>query len=204
MKRRQARPSLTQPVAALIRDLAQRIPQFAHVRAEQVLVVAGEARRASHATVRPMSFPRTRTRISSDGKREKPRIRIRGENVLYVITLRPIWFRSSTPEQRIGTLLHELYHCSARFDGTLHPKRRHAHLGRDFSRKLGPLVRQYLREAPHEVLAPFHHRGLVKVRMWLERPPASIERDSTRVRRVYTEEQLFVGLMRMTSPRRVH
>lgn len=204
MTRKSERPSLTRPIDALIRDVAARVPQLAHVRPEQVLVVAGEARRASHATVRPMSFPGTRTRFSRDGRKEKPRIRLRGQNVLYVITLRPIWFRASTPEERVGTLLHELYHCSTRFDGTLHPKRRHASLGREFGQKLAPLVRRYLREAPHELLAPFHHRGLVKVRMWLEKPPASIERASRRARRVYTEEQLFLGLMRMTGARKLH
>jgi len=184
---------------ALIRDVAERLPQFAHIRAEQILVVAGEARRASHATIRPLAFPRTRSRLSPDGKREKPRVRIGGENILYVITLRPIWFRASTPADRVASVLHELFHLSTRFDGTLHPGRRHAKMGKDFARRLGPLVHRYLSEAPPRVLSPFSQHGLVRVRMWLEKPPASIPRVATgrRIRRVYTEEQLFVGLVRM-------
>jgi hypothetical protein len=51
------------------------------------------------------------------------------------------------------------------------------------------------------VIAPFRHQGLVTIRMWLERPPASIPRGSTRVRRVYAEDQLYVGLVRMVDPR---
>lgn len=197
--KRAARPSLTRPIQVLIRDVAERMPQFAHIRAENILVVAGEARRASHASIRPLAFPGTRSRISKDGRREKPRVRITGENILYVIALRPIWFRASTPEDRVATLLHELFHISTRFDGTLHPGRRHARMGKAFAQKLGPLVRRYLELAPHKVLAPFSHRGLVKVRMWMERPPSSQPRDSrsNRVRHVYTEEQLFLGLMRM-------
>ena len=198
MKPRRARPSLTRPIAALIRDVALRVPGFAHLRPEQILVVAGEARRASHASVRPLHDPRTRGRLSRDGKRIKPRVRLGGVKMLYVITLRPIWFRASTPAERVATLLHELFHISARFDGTLHPKRRHAVMGARFSQKLIPLVRRYLSEAPEEVLAPFSQRGLVRVRMWLEKPPASVPRTKSRVRKLYTEAQLFVGLVRMT------
>lgn len=198
MKRRRARPSLTLPIAALIRDVSQRLPGFEHLNAEQILVVAGEARRASHASVRPLHDPRTRGRLSPDGKRIKPRVRLHGVRMLYLITLRPIWFRASTPAERVATLLHELFHISARFDGTLHPKRRHAVMGPRFAQKLLPLVRRYLAEAPPEILAPFAHRGLVRVRMWLEKPPASVPRSKTRVRKLYTEAQLFVGLARMT------
>lgn len=198
MKRRRARPSLSGPIAALIRDVAQRVPGFAQLQPEQILVVAGEARRASHASVRPLHDARTRGRLSPDGKRIKPRVRVAGVRMLYVITLRPIWFRASTPAERVTTLLHELFHISARFDGTLHPKRRHAVMGKRFAQKLLPLVRAYLAEAPDEILKPFAHRGLVRVRMWLEKPPASVPRSSTKVRKLYTEEQLFVGLVRMT------
>jgi hypothetical protein len=196
MKRHGKRPGLTRALRTLVRDIAKTLPELAHVRAGSVLIVAGEARRASHASIGPMAFPRSRSFLSPDGKWEKPRIRIRGKPVLYVITLRPIWFRASTAEERVGTLIHELYHCSTRFDGTLHPGRRHARMGPRFSKKLGPLVRRYLRDAPREVLAPLRFRGVVKVRMWLEKPPARLARGA-RARKLYTEEQLFIGLVRM-------
>ncbi|MBS2026900.1 MAG: hypothetical protein JST54_03260 [Deltaproteobacteria bacterium] len=185
---------------ALIRDIARRVPQLGHVRASGILVVAGEARRASHATVRPQRFPGTHTRFSRDGRREKPRLRIKGREILYVVTLRPLWFRGCTPEQRVGSVIHELYHCSTRFNGTLHAGRRHARMGPRFMKKVGPMVRRYLAEAPDEVLSPFAHRGLVKVQSWLEKPPASV-RPGARARRLYTEDQLFTALVRMTPPR---
>jgi hypothetical protein len=37
--------------------------------------------------------------------------------------------------------------------------------------------------------------------MWLEKPPASVPRGTRKVRRLYTEEQLFTALVRMVSPR---
>jgi len=200
VKRSKKRPSLTLALKALLRDIARRVPELSHVRASAVLVVAGEARRASHATVRPQRFPGTHTRFARDGKREKPRVRVRGKEILYVVTLRPLWFRGCTPEERVGSLIHELYHCSTRFDGTLHAGRRHARMGPRFAKRLRPLVRRYLKDAPEALLAPLAHCGLVRVRAWLEKPPSSVQ-PGARARRLYTEDQLFTALVRMTPPR---
>jgi len=55
---------------------------------------------------------------------------------------------------------------------------------------------RYLAEAPGELTAPFAHHGLVRARMWLERPAAT-RRDGGKARRLYTEKQLFYGVVRM-------
>ncbi len=120
--------------------------------------------------------------------------------MLYCITLRPLFFRASTPRARITTLLHELFHISKRFDGTLDEKRRHAELGRDFGVELRPLVRRYLRQCPPELLACFAYDGEVWVQQWLERPSAAYIRNS-KMRRLYSEAQLFFGLVRMITHR---
>ncbi len=124
-------------------------------------------------------------------------IRVKGRQILYVITLRPLWFRESTPSQRVRTVLHELYHASTRFDGTLHRGRRHEQLPQSaYARRMDDLVARYLAEAPPEILAPFSQRGLFRARMWLERPSAHRgERQENRS--VYTERQLFYGVVRM-------
>ncbi len=190
---------MTLAVKRLIRDVARRIPELSHVKAGRILVVAGEARRASRATIRPAHFRETRARGGRFG-RVKPLIRVRGRKVLYVITLRPRWFVDSTPEERIGTILHELYHASERFDGTLHRGRVHSRMPRArFQRRVRALRERYLADAAPGTLAPFSHRGTVRVRMWLEKPGGSFQRDYAG-RRVYTERQLFVGLMPMVSP----
>lgn len=195
-----ARTNVTLAVKRLVRDLAARVPELAHVRASRVLVVAGEARRASRATIRPAYFQQTRARARG---RKKPVIRVRGRKILYVITLRPLWFRSSTAEQRIGTILHELYHASTRFDGTLHGGRRHSRLPRArYNRKIRRLLDRYLVDAPPEVVAPFSETGLVRARMWLERPGSFYREESYGERQLYTERQLFYGLVRMSTPRR--
>jgi predicted metallopeptidase len=187
-----ARLNLTLAVKRLVRDVAARLPELAHVRASRLLVVAGEARRASRATIRPLG----------GGEGKGPRVEVRGRDVRYVITLRPLWFLDSTPEERIDTILHELYHASARFDGTLHGARRHARLAPEaYRRRIRAMRERYLAQAPAELVTPFAHRGLVRARMWLERPAAP-RRGGGPERRIYTERQLFYGLVRMRTARR--
>jgi hypothetical protein len=90
-------------------------------------------------------------------------------------------------------VLHELYHASTRFDGTLHRARRHAELGReDYGRRVEALLQAYLGRAPEAVLAPFAFAGVARARMWLERPGARVAKGA---RRVFTEKQLFHGLV---------
>lgn len=194
---------MTLAVKRLVRDLAARLPELAHVRASRVLVVAGEARRASRATIRPAHFGETRGRTSGAGARQKPLIKVKGRKILYVITLRPLWFLDSTPKERVATIVHELYHASTRFDGTLHRGRLHARLPlAEYDRRVAALVDRYLVEAPEDIVAPFAEDGLVRARMWLERPSGFYRAGEYRGRRVYTERQLFTGVVQMKTPRR--
>jgi hypothetical protein len=192
-----ARLNVTLAVKRLVRDISGRIPELAHIRPSRILVVAGEARRASRATIRPAHYRDTRGR-SGSGARRKPLIRVKGRKMLYVITLRPLWFLRSTPRERIATIVHELYHASTRFDGTLHRGRRHSQLPPDrYEQRVREMVEGYLRVAPPEILAPFEANGLVRARMWLERPAASYREGDYRGRRVYTEAQTFLGVVQM-------
>lgn len=191
MPQREPRPQLGTVIQRLIRDAARKLPELAHVRASRILVVAGEARRASRATIRPLGSKRRRAR----GPR--PRVMLRGRRMLYIITLRPMFFRSSTAEARVETLLHELFHISGRFDGTLHRGRRHSLLpGKRFSALLGPLVERYLAAIQPEILEALGRRGEVRVRQWLEKPPIRGSPRS-RGRLIYTEDQLFLGPVMM-------
>jgi predicted metallopeptidase len=191
------RLNITLAVKRLIRDAASRVPELAHVRPSRVLVVAGEARRSSRATIRP-AIGSGRPGVA---RRSGPAIEVKGRQILYVITLRPLWFRDSTPEERIRTVLHELYHASTRFDGTLHRGRRHERIPQSaYARRIDRLAARYVEEAPDAILAPFAHRGLVRARMWLERPSAHRgERNANRD--TYTERHLFYGLVRMVGSR---
>lgn len=185
-------PNITRVVRAVVRDAAERLPEFAHLKASRILVVAGEARRASWATIRPLG----------DGQGPpRPVVRIRGRKMLYVVTLRPRFFRKAGLEKRVETVLHELFHISRRFDGTLDAGRRHDLLGKLFERRLAPLVARYLAQMPANLREALSFRGLVKARQWLERPGLR-PKDGRAGRRIYTEKQLFLGVLEMRTPTR--
>ena len=183
------RANMTLAVKRLMRDVAARLPELAHVRPSRVLVLAGEARGTSRATIRPATMG-----PGHDGEgRRRHFIRVRGRRMLYVVTLRPLWFAASTPEERVSTILHELYHASTRFDGSLHHGRRHAKLPRAaYDREVRALLARYLEVAPQDVLAPFAAEGIVRVKMWLRVPRAS-ERDGPR--ELDVDEHLMHGFM---------
>jgi hypothetical protein len=187
-----------------------RLPELAYVRAELILVVAGEARRASRATVRPLAFSDSRDRISKDGRRAKPIVRLAGRRIRYVIAFRPMFFLRSTAEQRIETILHELWHISPRFDGTLNLKHRHSRLpGRAFADRFQPIVRRYLAECPQELVDALSFDGEVLMRQWLERPAPHFlvrhkdggPREPGR-RVIFTDAQLFYGPVPMVTLKR--
>jgi hypothetical protein len=195
---RPACPDLNRAIRALMRDVARRSPDFRHIQPFRVLVVAGEARRGSRGSVKPLTFAQGKSRDRSGSR--KPVVKVRGKRMLYCITLRPLFFRDARPEQRVETILHELFHASLEFDGTLDPARRHARLGKSFARRFQPVVRQYLRECPRDILAPFAHHGEVRVLAWLERPPAY--HAPGRARRIYTEEQLYAVTLPLLTRRK--
>jgi len=190
-----ARPNITRTVRSVIEDAARRLPEFAHLKASRILVVAGEARRASWATIRPLGPSKVRRR---------PVVRIKGRQMLYIITLRPRFFRVATPEKRVETILHEVFHVSRRFDGSLHSGRRHSKDG-PFEKKLKPLVGRYLELMPRELREALSFNGTVVARQWLEKPGPSVrlktgtERPSGRS--VYTEKHLFIGPVQMVTRR---
>lgn len=190
-----ARPNITRAVRAVIQDAARRLPEFSHLKASRILVVAGEARRASWATIRPLGHSKLRRR---------PVVRIKGRQMLYIVTLRPRFFRVASPEKRVETILHEVFHASRRFDGSLHSGRRHAKDG-PFEKKLKPLVGRYLDLMARELREALSFNGTVLARQWLEKPGPSVrlkagdERPSGRA--VYTEKHLFLGPVQMITRR---
>ncbi len=184
--RRVPRPNATLLCRRIVADMSRKLPELSHVQAARILVVAGEARRGSRATIRP---------LGNGGAQ----VALKGKRALYCVTLRPKFFRSSTPEQRVETLLHELLHISAAFDGKLHAERRHAKLSKgNFEALLGPLVRRYLAAADAELLGGLAHHGEVIARQWLERPVGRGGRST------YTEEHLFLGPVQMITRRKLH
>jgi hypothetical protein len=189
------RPDFTLAVRSLLEHVARTVPEFAHLDPARIVVVAGEARRASRGTVKPLCFPGGR-RTDSLG-RKKPLVRMHGQKMLYSITLRPLFFRRSTARQRVATVLHELFHISVHFDGTLDHKRRHDLAGEGFEASFRPVEKRCWRSLPPELVAPFSHEGEVRVLQWLEKPQSWLPGERASHRALYTEKHLFEGIVRM-------
>jgi predicted metallopeptidase len=187
-KRRRSRPNATLLCRRVAKDVARVLPELAFLQPSRILFVAGEARRSSRATVKPLG-----------GKRGHEVV-VQGRQMLYLVTLRPKFFRQSTARQRVSTLLHELLHISPRFDGTLAEERRHQRLPRErFRRLLSPLLARYLEGADPALLQQLAFDGEVLARQWLERPAGRAGR------RRYTQADLFVGpVLMVTEPSRLH
>lgn len=194
------RPNFDSTIRALLTDVASRMEEFAHIEPARILVVVGEARRASRATVKPLTFPGRKSIDVETGLR-RPLVKLRGKRMLYTITLRPLFFRASTARGRVTTILHELFHISKNFDGTLSERRRHAAMGDAFAATLRPLVKRYWSECPAELKAQFGYDGEVKVLAWLERPGLFYVKGKDSSRKVYAEDQLFEANVRMITRR---
>ncbi|MCA2981030.1 MAG: hypothetical protein INH41_19340 [Myxococcaceae bacterium] len=192
------RPDFTESVRRLIAHVAATTREFRHLDPDAILVVAGEARRGSRGTVKPLCFSKGRRRDATG--RRKPLVTFHGHRVLYAITLRPLFFRQSTPRQRVATILHELFHISPAFDGTLDPRRRHVAAKDGFEAAFAPLERRCWRKVPPALVEGFAYDGEVRVLQWLEKPQSWLPGERVSHRAHYTERHLFEGVMRMKTP----
>jgi predicted metallopeptidase len=186
--RRAERPNATLLCRRVVADMVRALPELSHIRPSGILFIAGEARRGSRATIRPLGGP------------GRARVTIKGRRALYCVTLRPKFFRASTPEQRVATLLHELLHIGPKFDGRLDPDRRHSRLGQGrFEALLRPLLKRYLADGDPSLIGGLAHHGEVLARQWLERPTGRSSASQT-----YTEKHLFLGPLLMVTRRKLH
>jgi hypothetical protein len=194
------RPNLNAAISALIAHIADVVPEYGHIDAQRILIVAGEARRASRGTVKPLFFQGGQ-RIDFLGRR-KPAVEIGGRRMRYIITLRPLFFRKATLRQRVTTILHELFHISPVFDGSLDLSRRHAKAGSSFDLQFRPVARRALRRIEPAFLRLLQYDGEVRVLQWLEKPQSWMPGEKLSHRLKYTEKHLFEGVMRMKTSKK--
>jgi len=154
--------------------MARKLPELSHVQAGRVLFVAGEARRNSRATIKPLA------NTGSCSGESAPSTASRCAPSSFAAALRKRGWRR---------FCNELLHISAEFDGRLHEGRRHSSLpGAKFRSLLRPLVRRYLAHAEPNLLSGLGHHGEVVARQWLERPTGKSSRGQA-----YSEKHLFLG-----------
>lgn len=181
------RPCLGPALERLLAALCAQLPELAHVEPRAVLVVSAQARGAARGSIRSLV----------DGA-QPVRVLLGRRRILYELSLRPPWFRDSGVEDRLRTLVHELWHIGPRGDGDLHPARRHTAARRETQRRqVARWTRQALRALDPLLLAPLGHDGEVLIPCWLTRPVRTGEREP---RTRFGPRDLFLQPVRMLTP----
>ncbi|MEL6186017.1 MAG: hypothetical protein AAFU79_15440 [Myxococcota bacterium] len=155
-----------------------------HIEVDRVVIVAAAARRSARASIRPLRMSR------EAGSGQKPTVLRDGRPALYELSLRPLYFRSSSAEQRLEILIHELWHISPHFDGRLDPTRRHPLSDPQEAERFVARARAAVQGKVD--ISPLSARGWFEMPMWQNRPPSLIP-PGERCRLRYDERDLFLG-----------
>jgi hypothetical protein len=146
-------------IMPIIISLCKDVPLLSHIDPRRIRLYATQARTNSkhgyYAKIVPMRFP--------DGKPSRTKKthietiqQIPGPDgdILYLIYLYVPRFLEVTLEEKMLTLIHELYHISPTCDGTIRKVGRgaHGHSRESFNNMLKPIVRQYLSQHTPESL----------------------------------------------------
>lgn len=148
----------------MCRDMVERLPELAHIDFERVTVTFSQTRKAvSHgiyATLTPMRFEGGSLVTQRRGRRMTVQrlFNTSGREQLYILSFYLPRFMNTTLEEKLVTVLHELWHISPDFDGDLRrfPGRCYAHSGSQetYDREMLRLARKWLRlDPPQEIYA---------------------------------------------------
>jgi predicted metallopeptidase len=154
----------TRAMRRLCDDISQRLPEFEHIRMEQVAVTFAQARRhvpyGLQAKLTPLRFEGGELFTRRRGRTWTIQRWYSGEiEMLYILTFYLPRFLEQSFREKLITVMHELYHISPAFDGDI---RRlpghyhvHSHSQKEFDRRMDSLVDRYLSTNPHEELFRF-------------------------------------------------
>jgi hypothetical protein len=170
MKERATRRSTSRPgrgfnfTAAMRRlcaDMVARLPELQHIELERVAISFCQARKnVAHglqATLTPLRFQQGAATVSRGGRRFGCQRVVdgQGRDYLYILSFYLPRFLNHPVEEKLSTVLHELWHISPEFDGDLrrHAGRCYAHGGsqRKYDAEMDRLAQQWL------ALDPPHH-----------------------------------------------
>ena len=151
-------------VRRLLEDIVGRSPGLAHVQVPRILIGFTQARsprvHGLQARVTPLRFPCGElTRMRRGVLYQVQRYFDGDHEFLYLLTFCLPRFLDQDFDDKLVTLLHELYHLSPAFDGDLrrHEGRYqlHTHSQRTYDRRMADLARAYLAAGPDPALHGF-------------------------------------------------
>ena len=152
-------------VDAVCQDMCRRLPQLSHVDMRKVAVSIQQARNRAaygiYASLTPLRFEQGATHKTIAGRRYGVQsVRNQhGSEYLYILSVYLPRFMNTTLEEKLLTLLHELWHISPEFDGDLrrHEGRCYAHGPSQaaYDAKMAALAQQWLAADPPATLYAF-------------------------------------------------
>jgi hypothetical protein len=148
----------TAALTELVGDIVARVPEFRHIRVQQIHLGVTRCRRRAGGLlgrITPLRFPGgVLWRRYGSWQLLLQRYWLRGTELLYLIAFPLPRFLDLPFEEKLITIFHELCHISPRFDGDLHrhPGRYclHTHSKKAYDRQVALLVRAYMQTKPDE------------------------------------------------------
>ncbi|WP_145261872.1 putative metallopeptidase [Calycomorphotria hydatis] len=178
----------TAAVRELCIDICERLPEFRHIRMDQVGVTFAQARRRVPYGVQAKLTP---LRFEGGSLTEKrgsqvwtvQRVYHHECELLYLLTFYLPRFQDHVPLEKLTTVIHELYHISPNFDGDIRrfSGRYHAHSGsqQQYDQLMEVFAKKYLRKRPPKSLIGFldhsfdelrqQHGGVVGIKVPIPR-----------------------------------
>ncbi|MDH3716505.1 MAG: hypothetical protein OES79_00160 [Planctomycetota bacterium] len=158
-------------IRAVCHDMVRRLPQLQHIDLRRVAISFSQARKSvAHglqAALTPMRFEGGRSYTVRRGRRlgVQQIVDTDGNEMLYLLSFYLPRFMNQAFEEKLVTVLHELWHISPHFDGDLRrlPGRCyvHSHSEQEYDAAMAQLARQWLALHPPPELYAFLRKTFV-------------------------------------------
>ena len=154
----------TAAVEAVCRDMCGRLDAFGHIDLDRVAICFAQTRsRATHgiqAKLTPLRFEHGGLFSNRNGETwTLQRVFLAQREMLYLLTFYLPRFLDQSFEEKLITILHELYHISPKFNGDIRrfQGRCHAHSNsqKEYDRWMAEFAKQYLAMRPAAKLLRF-------------------------------------------------
>jgi hypothetical protein len=152
----------TAAIRSVCTDMAQRLEALSHIEMPRVAIGMCQTRNGDmhgvFATLTPLRFAGGRLETVVRGRRHRiqPLVNSAGQEFLYLLNFYMPRFLNLSLEEKLSTVVHELWHIGPSFDGDLrrHAGRCYAHGAsqREYEAQMDRLTRQWLsRDPPHHL-----------------------------------------------------
>jgi len=162
----------TAAMRELIADIAATCPELGHLDLSLIAVTFSQTRAARlggvQATILPLRFPDgSRIQERPHGTYELPLVKLDGREMLYVVAFRLPRFLNRPFQEKMTTVVHEMYHISPDFDGTLRRfeggKPYHTGSRRRYDAAMAAAAGRYLEATRRPELHGFLHRSFAEL-----------------------------------------